>query len=173
MNNPYSNEQPRPGNPPEQTTGPGYLSQQPGYPPQPLQQPMVYPPQPPMAQPQQHMQGQYPQQMQYSQPGYAPYPQQQMMMPPQPINVIVNNANNNVNMAGVGYARVRQQRPGCAMLTLSVIYFVFIGWWVGFYWALIGLVLSALGKPAGQRMMSQLPMVFFLRQSSSRQTMIY
>ena len=173
MNNPYSNEQPRPENPPEQTTGLGYLSQQPGYAPQPLQPPMVYPPQPPMPQPPQHMQG-YPQQMQYPQQGYAPYPQQQMMMPPQPINVIVNNANNNVNMAGVGYVRVRQQQRGCAMLMLSIIYFCCIGYVIGSCWLVIGLMLSALGKPAGARMMSQLPMVFFLRSSNNtRQTVVY
>lgn len=174
MNNQYPNEQPKPEIPPEQTTGLGYLSPQPGYPPQPLQQPMVYPPQPPMVQPQQpiqqgYPQQPYPQQVYYPQPGYGAYPQQQMMMPPQPINVVVNNANNNVNaaMGGLGYVRVRRQQPGCAMFMISVIYFVCIGYAIGLCWLVIGLILTALGKEEGQRMMNQLPMVFFLRKSNN------
>jgi hypothetical protein len=145
---PYPQYQPQP---PQQVPmpypQPGYPQQQmaPGYPAQ--QQPM-----------------QYPQYIQYPQPGYAPYPQQ-MMMPPQPVNVVVNNANNNVNaaMGGFGYVQVRRRRTP---ILLSLIYLFFIGYWLGPSWLVIALILTALGQESGQTMMRQLPMAFFLQQPS-------
>ena len=84
-------------------------------------------------------------------------------MPPQPINLVVNTSNVNTNMNG-GYGVVVKKR-GTPIL-LCLIYFCLIGWWVGFYWVIVALILTAFGKEAGHKMMNQLSMVFFLRQSS-------
>lgn len=164
----YHNEQPKTEVPPEPTMSFGYPQQTPI----PQQQPASWqqaswpqqqgygqPMYPQQQTPMPPMQGQYPQQPLMQ----MPYQQQPMMMPP--INVVVNNANNNantnMNMGGLGYIRVRKQ--GVPIL-FSILYFICIGYFIGFCWLIIGLVLSAIGSELGNRMMRQLPMAFFLRQ---------
>jgi uncharacterized membrane protein YccF (DUF307 family) len=142
-------------------------------PPQPMQPPsyqqppqqyqQVYEQQPygqfPNQQPSQQYQqpyGQFPNQLppqQYQQPYIQP---QQAMIPPQmpymsSINVSVQTGN-----------------TGPGFLTRAL-YFVFVGWWVGYLWLNIGFALCALivTLPLGLIMLNRLPKVMTLRPSSS------
>lgn len=139
--------------PPEQSS---YPQQQPYYPPQ--QQPQTFNPfqqsQQPFYPPPQQEQISYPQQP-YSQQ-FAP-PMQAMVGAPVSANVT------NVNVS------VGQKGPG---FLIRAIYFVFIGWWLGFFWLNLGFALCALiiTLPLGLLMLNRLPQVITLRQSSEGNT---
>jgi hypothetical protein len=123
----------------------GYASQP--YPPQPA--PQMYPPQ---------QQAPYPQPIQ----GYPPQ-QMQGYMPP--INVVVNTTNTNVNenTAMPSFVYVR----GVPFL-VRVLYFLFIGYWLGTCWAVVALIFTALGAfgvigaEIGEKMVRLIPKMFFL-----------
>lgn len=129
--------QPYPPQQPQQFQQPGYHPPQPmpGYPPQ--TPPVTYPPQQPMQQgyPQQQMI--YPQQMPYQQPMMQP---QMMMMPQMNVNVNVGN-----------------QSPQQVSMLVRIIYFCFVGWWLGMFWLGIALSLMAtiIGLPIGLMMINR------------------
>lgn len=68
---------------------------------------------------------------------------------------VTNAVNVNVSVTGV------QQRP----LLLRAIYYIFVGWWVGYLWASLAyfFCLTILGLPLGIMMLNQLPVVLTLR----------
>lgn len=127
---------------------------------------------PPMAQ---YPQQQYAQPSQYPQQPYGQQPQQQMYQP-QPVNVniqmqpqsqqqmyqpqqqyqqpmMVNNVVQvNVNHGGPGFF-------------VRALYFIFIGWWAGFFWLNLGfaLCLFVITLPLGLVMLNRLPQVLTLR----------
>jgi len=135
--------------------------------------PMAQYPQPPYAQPpQQQPSGQqmyappqqqpYGQQPQYAQP-VQPYGQQQQMYQPQPNNaqmqppypqpMMVNNVVQvNVNNGQHGFI-------------VRALYFIFIGWWAGFFWLNLGFALCMfiVTLPLGLVMLNRVPQVLTLR----------
>jgi hypothetical protein len=121
--------------------------QQPYYPPPQHGYPMPaqYPPQQPMPYP-------------YQQPMY---PQQQMMMPQQPMPyqqpMYMPQTNVNVN---IGYQQ-KQQLPAI----VRILYFLFIGMYLGMFWAGFALFLccTIIGLPLGILMFNQLPAVMTLK----------
>ena len=141
------------------------------YPPPPYgQPPQQYPQQqqyqfPPFGQPPQQpiypapMYGQPPQPYPpQSYPPQQPYPPQQYpQMPPQPMNV---NTIVNVN--------TQQQGPG---FLVRALYFIFVGWWAGFWCLEIGFFLCALivTLPIGLALLNRLPQIMTLKQPG-RQT---
>lgn len=136
---------------PEHTheTGPGYAN---GY----QQQPYPQPSQQPFYAPQQYPPPGYPPQPQ--QVAY-PYPQQQMMvsqpMPyPQPMYMPQTNVNVNI-----GY-----QRPQQVSMLVRMIYFCFVGWWLGMFWLglALGFCVSIIGLPIGLMMLNRLGAVMTL-----------
>ena len=126
----------------------------------------MYPPppyrQPPQQYPQQQqyqfpLYGQPPQQPIYPAPMYGqppqPYPPQSYpQMPPQPMNV---NTIVNVN--------TQQQGPG---FLVRALYFIFVGWWAGFWCLEIGFFLCALivTLPIGLALLNRLPQIMTLKQ---------
>jgi uncharacterized membrane protein YccF (DUF307 family) len=133
---------------------------------QPPNSQQMYPP-PPYGQPPQ----QYPQQQQNQFPPYRqppqqpiypapmygqplqPYPPQQyLQMPPQSMNV-----NTIVN--------VNTQQKGPSFL-IRALYFIFIGWWAGFWCVQIGFFLCALivTLPLGLTLLNRLPLIMTLKQ---------
>jgi hypothetical protein len=126
-----------------QETGQGYANgyqpqqfQSPGYPP-PQAVPPQYPPQPQMGYPQQMM-PQYPQQ---------PMMQPQMMMPQMNVNVNIGN-----------------QRPQQISMLVRMIYFVFVGWWLGMFCLGVALSLccSIIGLPIGLMILNRLGAIMTL-----------
>jgi uncharacterized membrane protein YccF (DUF307 family) len=145
----------------------GLSSQQQGYPQQqqryqqPMQQPVYNPAMQSNPYPQQ--QG-YPQQQQmYQQPMQpvynpamqgSPYPQQQQMYQ-QPMQQPLQVTSVNVNVDS------QQKNSGC----VRAIYFVFIGWWLGFWCLQIGFLLCAfiLTLPVGLMLLNRLPQIMTLK----------
>lgn len=126
------------------------LQSQPGYVQQPQSQ-LNYAHQAP---PQQVLYQQAPVQQQ-SMP-QAFYPQQsmpQLFYPQQPVQQQVNMVNVNIQ---------QRQGPG---LFVRLIYFWFIGWWVGLFWLNLGFALCAfiVTLPVGLMMLNRLPRVMTLR----------
>ena len=82
-----------------------------------------------------------------------------------PINVVVNTANTNVNenTAMPGFVYVR----GVPFL-VRILYFCFIGYWLGACWAVVALICTALGafgligEEIGEKMVRLIPKMFFL-----------
>jgi uncharacterized membrane protein YccF (DUF307 family) len=74
-------------------------------------------------------------------------------------NVSVTGSTVNVHMGVVGV----QQRP----FLVRAIYYIFVGWWVGYLWATIAycFCLTFLGLPLGVLMINQLPAVLTLRRN--------
>lgn len=70
---------------------------------------------------------------------------------------MTNVVNVNVNVAGI------QQRP----LLIRAVYYIFVGWWVGYLWASLAyfFCLTILGLPLGIVMLNLLPMVLTLRKN--------
>ncbi len=147
---------------PQMQTPPGYNPAMPGAPWQPQQ---GYPPQqtyPPQ-------QGYQPQMQ--TPPGYNPampgapwqpqqqqqgYPQQQIYQQPVPSAVQMTSVNVNVNA---------QQGPGGCV---RAIYFVFIGWWLGFWCLEIGFLLCffIVTLPLGLVILNRLPQIMTLKPSA-------
>lgn len=109
-------------------------------------------------------QSQYPQQpppQYYQQPGgpYVPPPyyQQPMMQQPSYLPQPAMYSNVNVNV---------QQKSGPGFL-IRLLYFMFVGWYVGFIWLHIGFLLCALivTLPLGLAMLNRLPQVMTLKLS--------
>lgn len=88
-----------------------------------------------------------------STPAASPYPYQQPM-PPQMMSTV------NVN--------VQQQKRGPSFLTRTL-YFVFVGWWLGFCWLNLGYILClfVVTIPLGLAMLNRLPQVITLRASAA------
>jgi len=89
----------------------------------------------------------------YGQPPQQTYPPQQYpQMPPQPMNV-----NTIVN--------VNTQQNGHSFL-IRALYFIFIGWWAGFWCLQIGFFLCALivTLPLGLTLLNRLPLIMTLKQ---------
>lgn len=102
--------------------------------------------------------GQQMMQQPYAQPYYAGG-QQQMMQQPYPgmapqVNVSVNVTNNAPNFL------------------LRVIWYLFIGWWLGAWWLLFGYLccVSVILLPVGLVMLNRLPWVLTLRQARQQTT---
>jgi uncharacterized membrane protein YccF (DUF307 family) len=71
-----------------------------------------------------------------------------------------------IEQSGTGAVRIERQQPGCFV---TVLYFVFIGWWLSALWTaaawfLIALILT---MPIGLLMINRLPMIATLRQPST------
>ncbi len=117
------------------------------------QQPQVMPPPYPSVQ-QQPMPPMQPQQM-------MPQPMmpQQPYMPYAPVN---NNVNVNVQMGSSG--------PG---FLVRLIYFCFVGWWLGYAWLSVGFFLCALvvTLPVGLVMLNRLPQIMTLK-AAGKQTSV-
>ena len=102
-----------------------------------------------------------------AQPAYtAPvYQQQPVYAPPPPVYMpqIVQQVNV-VQQTTSTAAPVYYVNPGPSML-VCVIYFLFVGWWVGLTWLFIalGLMCTIIGIPIGVIMLRYLPQVTFLR----------
>lgn len=92
----------------------------------------------------------------YSQPQQATMSPQMSYMPP------VNMMNPSINVS------VQTGNTGPGFLTRAL-YFVFVGWWLGYLWLNIGFALCALiiTLPLGLIMLNRLPKVMTLRPSSS------
>lgn len=93
------------------------------------------------------------------QQGYSPqqgYPQQQMYQQAAPSSVQMMAVNVNVN--------AQQGANGC----VRAIYFVFIGWWVGFWCLEIGFLLCMLilTLPLGLMILNRLPQIMTLKPST-------
>lgn len=117
---------------------------------------------PPNAQPTQQWNPQPQMQQPYPYPPAQPYPAQQqqpMYAPQQPMPVPMMQTNVNVNL---------QQKSGPGLL-VRAIYFVFIGWWFGYLWLIIGFSLCALilTLPLGLIMLNRLPRIMTLKQPAS------
>ena len=149
--------QPNPEYPPQQSSPYQQYSQPqaqyppnypPEYPSQPQQQPAPqmppqYPPQTPPQYQQQYAQQQpYPYPPQYQQ--QQPYPPQ---YPPQAPSITVN---------------INQQPPS---FLLRVVWYIFIGWWLGGWWLAFGYLccLTGIGIPLGLVVLNRLPRVLTLR----------
>lgn len=124
---------------------------QPYYQPMPPSQPLSPPYQQAQPVPPQYQQPQpqmMPPQMQQPQPMY-----QQPVYMPQPQPVMVNN---------VVQVNVQQKGPG---FLVRALYFIFIGYWFGFFWLNLGFFLCALiiTLPLGLMMLNRLPQVMTLK----------
>jgi uncharacterized membrane protein YccF (DUF307 family) len=84
---------------------------------------------------------------------YPQQPMQQAFYPQQPVQQQVNMVNVNIQ---------QRQGPG---LFVRLIYFWFIGWWVGLFWLNLGFALCAfiVTLPVGLMMLNRLPRVMTLR----------
>lgn len=108
-------------------------------------------PQPP---PQQYQQPLTPAPQMYSSP-LQPYPQQMPMYPPiyapQVNNVVVVNVN--------------KSTPS---FLVRALWYMFIGWWLGFFWLSAGyfFCITVIGLPLGFMMLNRLPWVLTLRPTS-------
>ena len=126
---------------PQQFQQPGYPQpqQMPGYPPQ--TPPMAYPPQQPMGYPQQQMMMP---QMGYQQPMMQP---QMMMMPQMNVNVNVGN-----------------QKPEQVNMLVRIIYFCFVGWWLGMFCLSFALscMVTIIGIPLGLLIINRLGFIMTL-----------
>jgi uncharacterized membrane protein YccF (DUF307 family) len=173
---PSDSSQPYPERPPQsqQLQPPGAMP----YPQQPNQYPEQPQPQPAMMPYPQQQQPQllampYPQQPQPNpmqmpqQQGYPmPFPQQQPYgMPPQ---VNVNNYYQ-PNAQPMVTVNIHQSSPS---FFLRVIYFLFIGWWAGFFWLNLGFFLcfTVFLLPLGLVMLNRLPTVLTLRPTGQQTT---
>ena len=70
-----------------------------------------------------------------------------------------------VAMYGNGMTLVRTGEPQQVDFLLRVIYFLFVGWWLGYVWALVGYILcfTLVLMPIGVMMLNRLPSVLTLR----------
>ncbi len=136
---------------------------------------MPYPPQQQYSQPGAMP---YPPQQQYPQPGAIPYPPQQsnpmqapqqqgypMQYPQQQPYGVPGQVNVNVHNyqpQPVVMVNIQQSSPN---FFLRVIYYIFIGWWAGFFWLNLGFFFcfTVLLLPVGLIMLNRLPTVLTLR----------
>jgi uncharacterized membrane protein YccF (DUF307 family) len=70
-----------------------------------------------------------------------------------------------VAVYGNGMTVVRTGEPQQVDFLLRAIYFLFVGWWLGYVWALVGYVLcfTLVLMPIGVMMLNRLPTVLTLR----------
>ena len=124
----------------------------PGYPPQ-----LIYQPQP-----------------QSFPPGYAPQPMYQPQSQPFPLGYSQQSMpmmQQNIYMQpaapNVVQVNINQKQPGFLMRAL---YFIFIGWWAGFWWLQFGYLLCLLvvTLPLGLVMLNRLPQVLTLRPNNQQ-----
>jgi len=81
---------------------------------------------------------------------------------PVPAPVIANSTNVAVNVAGPQIIYRPQEGPG---LVVRAIWFLFIGWYLGFFWILIAAALNStiIGLPLGLMMFNAVPKVMTLK----------
>lgn len=160
MQNPPNSQEPYQGQPSYQQSHPSgeqWHTQPPPmlqYPQSPQQQSYGQPPQ-------------YPQQQQqvFGQPAQS-YGQQQMYQP-QPVNVNIQmqpqpQYQQPMMVNNVVQVNVNHGGPG---LLVRALYFIFIGWWVGFFWLNLGFALCMFifTLPLGLVMLNRVPQVLTLR----------
>jgi uncharacterized membrane protein YccF (DUF307 family) len=161
MQQPPNPNQPsqQPWQPPSQALPPGQQWQQQ---PQPLQeqwqpqQPMPLQPEenrvdlPPQT-PLQYQQSMTPGQQTYT-PLTQPYPQQMATYPPMYAPQVNNVVVVNVNKSNQSFL-------------MRVLWYIFIGWWLGFFWLNVGyfFCFTVIGLPLGLMMLNRLPWVLTLR----------
>jgi uncharacterized membrane protein YccF (DUF307 family) len=80
---------------------------------------------------------------------------------------VASSTNVAVNVAGPQIIYQPDQGPG---LLVRAIWFLFIGWWVGFYWILIAAVLNStiIGLPLGLMMFNAVPKVMTLKSRNTQ-----
>jgi uncharacterized membrane protein YccF (DUF307 family) len=118
--------------------------------------PPVYPPQTP------YPQAPYPGQVSY--PPQTGYPQQQMYAGTPIPAPLPNVMQNTVNVNG--------QTGHSHGLLIRALYFICIGWWLGFFWLNLGFAFCTLiiTLPLGLAMLNRLPQVLTLRSPSAATT---
>jgi len=164
-----------------QCKGEASMSQQ--YPQQP------YPQQPMYQQPFQGQPPQYPQQygsgqplssypldgpgqlfQQSAPPRMQPWPQQPMSLPPgyqQPLLYQQQQYAASPMMSTNVNVQIGSNGPG---MLVRILYFLFVGWWVGLFWLNVGFTLCALivTLPLGLMMLNRLPQVMTLKPASQQ-----
>jgi uncharacterized membrane protein YccF (DUF307 family) len=90
----------------------------------------------------------------YQQPVYAPPPPVYMPQIVQQVNVVQQTTNSPAYYVN----------PGPSMI-VCLVYFLFVGWWVGLTWLCLalGLMCTIIGIPISIIMLRYLPQVTFLR----------
>lgn len=85
---------------------------------------------------------------------------------PQVLTLRPNTQNVNVSVAG-GVTTIKVGGPQQVNFLLRVVYYVFVGSWLGYLWACVGygLCLTLLGMPLGLIMLNRLPQVLTLRRN--------
>ncbi|MEO8971041.1 MAG: hypothetical protein ABI406_05490 [Ktedonobacteraceae bacterium] len=118
--------------------------------------------QPPQYAPQQQQQQMYGQPPQYAQP-VQPYGQQQMYQP-QPGNVQMQPPQYQQPMMVNNVVQVNVNHGGPSFI-VRALYFIFIGWWAGFFWLNLGFALCMfiVTLPLGLVMLNRVPQVLTLR----------
>jgi uncharacterized membrane protein YccF (DUF307 family) len=94
----------------------------------------------------------------YMQPEYAP-----VAAP----SVMTGSTNVSVNVAG---PQIIYQPPSGPGFLVRALWFVFIGWYVGYFWIMLAAVLNStiIGLPIGLRMFNAVPMVMTLKSRNTR-----
>lgn len=113
--------------------------------------------------PPQFMPGQVPMQQPYQQQPYAQgyqqsvFPQQPGMQMPMQAPTMATTVNVNVQQSGPGFF-------------VRALYFVFIGWWAGWFWLNLGFLLCAfiVTLPVGLIMLNRLPRVMTLKPAGTK-----
>jgi uncharacterized membrane protein YccF (DUF307 family) len=103
-------------------------------------------------------------------PRMQPWPQQPMSLPPgyqQPMLYQQQQYAASPMMSTNVNVQVGSNGPG---MLVRILYFLFVGWWVGLFWLNIGFALCALivTLPLGLIMLNRLPQVMTLKPASQR-----